>query len=103
MGRKVTQPTLEIGVVGGPLSPACASEPLITLFALPVVSFAQTTFQEKLTVSYVEIPVTVVGRDLRPLRGLTQRNFEVYEEGDKRAIESFDAIDLASSNEGPVP
>ncbi|HKR62726.1 MAG TPA: VWA domain-containing protein [Thermoanaerobaculia bacterium] len=68
------------------------------LAALVLLSsvLAQTAFQEKVTVSYVEVPVNVVGRDGAPVRGLTQANFEVYEDGAKRAIESFDAIDFAS-------
>ena len=46
--------------------------------------------------SVVEVPVTVVARDGNPLRGLTAANFEVIDEGKKRAITSFDAIDFAS-------
>lgn len=57
---------------------------------------AQTAFQEKVTVSYVEVPVTVT-RDGMPVRGLTQANFEILDGGGKRAIESFDAIDFASA------
>jgi VWFA-related protein len=70
--------------------------PFLALLALPVAAFAQATFQEKVTVTYVEIPVTVIGRDGGAVRGLTERNFEVYEDGHKRAIESFDAVDFAS-------
>lgn len=65
------------------------------MFALLLV-LAQTAFQEKVTVSYVEVPVTVVARDGGAVRGLTRANFELYEDGHKRAIESFDAIDFAS-------
>jgi VWFA-related protein len=68
----------------------------LALFALPIATFAQEGFQEKVTVSYVEVPVNVVGRDGGAVRGLTKANFEVYEDGGRRAIESFDAIDFAS-------
>ncbi len=57
---------------------------------------AQAAFQEKVTVSYVEVPVTVVGRDGGAVRGLTSANFEVYEDGQKRPIESFDSVDFTS-------
>ena len=58
--------------------------------------FAQV--KETLTVSVVEVPVTVVGRDGNPIRGLTAANFEVIDEGQKRPISSFDAIDFASKD-----
>jgi VWFA-related protein len=61
--------------------------------------FAQTAFQEKLTVSYVEVPVTVT-REGAPVRGLTKENFEILDGGEKRAIESFEAIDFAGEESG---
>ena len=67
---------------------------LVALLLLPLTAFAQ--FGEKVEVNYLEVPVTVVGRDGAPVRNLTKANFEVYDEGQKRAIESFDAIDFAS-------
>jgi len=57
---------------------------------------AQTVFQEKVTVSYVEIPVTVVGRDGAAVRGLTRANFAIYDDGVNRPIESFDAVDFTT-------
>src|SRR5438552_4829819 len=54
--------------------------------------------KEIITVSVVEVPVTVVGHDGNPIRGLTAANFEVLDEGKKRAITSFDAIDFMSTN-----
>lgn len=65
---------------------------LALVVALP--AFAQ--FQEKVDVNYIEVPVTVVGRDGGSVRGLTQENFEVYDNGQKRTIESFDAIDFTA-------
>ncbi|HVE72674.1 MAG TPA: VWA domain-containing protein [Thermoanaerobaculia bacterium] len=67
---------------------------LLLFAALPL--FAQK-FEEKVTVSYVEVPVTVLGRDGAPIRGLTKENFEVRDNGDRREIESFDAIDFAAA------
>lgn len=69
--------------------------PLLLLLA--PAALAQNAFQEKVTVTYVEVPVTVLGRDNTPVRGLTKENFEVVDDGQKRAIESFDLIDFAAA------
>lgn len=69
--------------------------PLLVL--MPTLAFAQGTFQEKVTVTYVEVPVTVLGRDNAPIRGLTRANFELRDGGEKRDIQSFDAIDFAAT------
>jgi len=69
--------------------------PLLVL--MPTLAFAQRTFQEKVTVTYIEVPVTVLGRDNAPVRGLTRANFEVRDGGVQRMIESFDAIDFAAA------
>jgi VWFA-related protein len=66
---------------------------LLVFAALPL--FAQK-FEEKVTVTYVEVPVTVLGRDGAPVRGLTKANFELRDDGQKREIESFDAVDFAA-------
>ncbi|HEV7922882.1 MAG TPA: VWA domain-containing protein [Thermoanaerobaculia bacterium] len=52
--------------------------------------------KETVTVTLVEVPVTVVDRDGNPVRGLTAANFELTDDGAKRAISAFDAIDFAS-------
>src|SRR5690349_5464884 len=67
---------------------------LLLLLALPVSAFAQK-FEEKVTVTYVEVPVTVLAKDGVPVRGLNKASFEVRDDGEKREIESFDAIDFA--------
>ena len=68
---------------------------LLLIAAWPVAS--QQTFEEKVTVAYVEVPVTVLAKDGAPVRGLTKANFEIRDDGDKRVIESFDAIDFAAA------
>ena len=68
---------------------------LSLLLVLPVLALAQK-FEEKVTISYVEVPVTVLAKDGAPVRGLTKANFEIRDDGDKREIESFDAIDFAA-------
>ena len=67
---------------------------LAAVLAFPL--FAQSTFEEKVTVTFVEVPVTVIGRDGAAVRGLTKANFEIYDDAEKRAIETFDSIDFAS-------
>ncbi|MFP5248119.1 MAG: VWA domain-containing protein, partial [Thermoanaerobaculia bacterium] len=42
-----------------------------------------------------EVPVTVVDRDGNPIRNLTQANFEVWDQGQKREVTYFDVVDLA--------
>lgn len=76
--------------------------PLTFLVALALVgsslsAFAQTPLREEVTVQYVEVPVTVIARDGGPVRGLTKANFEVFDGREKRAIESFEAIDFAAA------
>jgi VWFA-related protein len=73
-----------------PLAPA-----ILLLTLIPLLAVGQT-FEEKVTVSYIEVPVTVL-RDGKPVRGLTKENFAVSDDGGKRVIESFEAVDFASS------
>lgn len=65
---------------------------LLLLIATPVLA----QFGEKVTVAYVEVPVTVLAKDGTPVRGLTRANFEIRDDGEPREIESFDAIDFAA-------
>lgn len=69
---------------------------LLLLAFVAVAAFAQK-FEEKVIVTYIEVPVTVLSRDSKPVRGLTKANFDVTDDGRKRAIESFEAIDFASN------
>ena len=67
---------------------------LIAVLILLSATASAQTFQEKLTVTYIEVPVTVVGKQSVPVRGLTKANFEILEDGEKRTIESFEMIDF---------
>ncbi len=51
---------------------------------------------DTLTVHYVEVPVTVVGSDGKPVRGLTKANFQLFDGRRPVDIASFDAIDFDS-------
>ena len=73
----------------------------LAVLAIPLLAVAQK-FEEKVTVSYVEVPVTVLGKDNAPVRGLTRANFEILDGGQKREIESFDAIDFAAAEGATV-
>ena len=70
---------------------------LFLILAVSLAALAQT-FEEKVTVAYVEVPVTVLGRDGLPVRGLTRANFELRDDGVKRELESFEAIDFAAAD-----
>jgi VWFA-related protein len=47
-------------------------------------------------VQYVEVPVSVVGRDGNPVRGLTKANFELYDGRKRIDVAACDVIDFAS-------
>lgn len=66
---------------------------LLALALAVSVPLSAQQFQEKIDVHYLEVPVTVL-KDNAPVRGLTKANFEVIDDGQKRNIESFEAIDF---------
>ncbi|HJT17635.1 MAG TPA: VWA domain-containing protein [Thermoanaerobaculia bacterium] len=68
---------------------------VIAALAGAVTLLAQ--MKETVNVNVVEVPVTVVDAAGDPVRGLTAANFELYDNGTKRDITGFDAIDFASA------
>src|SRR5437660_12920416 len=58
---------------------------------------------ETVNVHLVEVPVTVVDRDGNPVRGLTQANFEIIDQGKTRENTSFDRVGFASSDMDKPP
>jgi len=68
----------------------------IALLFLLATSAASAQVKETIDVHLVEVPVTVVDRSGNPVRGLTGANFELFDQGTKRAIGNFDAIDFES-------
>jgi VWFA-related protein len=76
---------------------AAGRRELCALTLLFVAATASAQVNESITVSYVEVPVTVVDRSGSPIRGLTKANFEIVDEGKKRAIAGFDMVDFSSS------
>jgi VWFA-related protein len=69
----------------------------LRFFAVAVMgatsAFAQ--MRETVNVNVVEVPVSVVDSSGNPVRGLTAANFEVYDNGKKQTITSFDKADFA--------
>src|SRR5437899_5207644 len=61
-------------------------------------SAAMAQVKETILVNLVEVPVTVVDRAGNPIRGLAEKNFELFDDGKKRAITSFDVVDFAASD-----
>lgn len=56
---------------------------------------ASAQLSETINVHLVEVPVTVVDRSGNPVRRLTAANFEILDQGKRREITNFDAIDFA--------
>jgi VWFA-related protein len=52
------------------------------------------TFEGTSQVVAVEVPVNVIGRDGKPVRGLTAADFEIFDGNESQKISSFEVIDL---------
>src|SRR5947207_1329038 len=67
----------------------------LLLLVAGIVVLAQV--RETVNVNVIEVPVTVVDSSGNPVRGLTKENFELYDQGKKRDITSFDKIDFGTT------
>ena len=67
---------------------------LIPFLLLTTSAFAQV--QQTIEVHLVEVPVTVIDGNGDPVRGLTEKNFAIFDEGKPRRIVSFDVVDFAA-------
>jgi VWFA-related protein len=76
---------------------------LLLLLAPPPRAAAQdvtaTDFGAELSVTVVQVPVRV-HRDGVPVTGLTAADFEVYDEGERRELSSFEVVDLRPAGPG---
>ncbi len=57
---------------------------------------------ESASVTLVEVPVHVVGRDGRPVANLTEADFELLDDGQRQTIAALDVVDLRAA-EAPHP
>jgi VWFA-related protein len=73
---------------------------IVVMFLVALAGVAQVG--EKITVNVIEVPVTVVDRDGNAVRGLTAANFELYDDGVKRPITAFDAVDFAEETASAI-
>lgn len=68
---------------------------LVLLLALPL----NAQYRETVSVSVVEVPVTVVDRSGNPVRGLTKEQFEIFVDGKKVPVTGFETIDMTTIDE----
>ncbi|HEY4572572.1 MAG TPA: VWA domain-containing protein, partial [Thermoanaerobaculia bacterium] len=73
---------------------------LLTLGALP--ARAEQRFSQSTDVTVVEVPVQVL-RDGKPVRGLTAKDFEVYEGHAKQDVTGFETLDLTAAVNPATP
>lgn len=76
---------------------------VINAFALALLggaAMAQT--RERVDVTLVEVPVTVVDRAGNPVRGLTAANFEIFEGRKQRPITNFEMVDVTKVSPEPA-
>ncbi|HUR83097.1 MAG TPA: VWA domain-containing protein [Thermoanaerobaculia bacterium] len=70
----------------------------LCVFVLAVFLAAPATpqnFSESVQVTVIEVPVTVIDRGGKPMRGLTAADFELTDDGRKVPITGFDVMELS--------
>jgi VWFA-related protein len=80
------------------MNPRSLSRRLPVLVLFPALLAAQqkpAPVSETAEAVLVEVPVRVLDREDRPVRGLTAADFELFDDGRRQQILGFDAIDLA--------
>lgn len=74
----------------------------VAIGAAPEPGAETPVFEEASRILSVEVPVTVVGKDGQPVRGLAADDFEIFDEEDRQAISAFDVVDLAPTARDPA-
>lgn len=64
-----------------------------------MIALAQSTVQERASVTVLEIPVNVLGKDGRPVDGLEAKDFELYDDGKKQSLNAVEVVDLSAATE----
>jgi VWFA-related protein len=73
----------------------------LCVLGLAAVTEAQR-LTEEIRVTMVEVPVRVTDRSGAPIRGLTAANFEILDDGERKAIESFEVIEMGEVSSVPL-
>ena len=60
------------------------------------------TFEDSADIVSVPVPVNVVDRDGKPVRGLTADDFEIVDDGDRQQVASFEVFDLTTTTTAPT-
>lgn len=83
---------------------------LVLLLASAAAATAQknaaAVVHEKASATVIEVPVNVIGKDGKPLAGLTAADFELYDNGKKQEISGFEVVNLrrpAADAANPFP
>ena len=69
---------------------------LLCASAAPGEEPASGSFGDKVTVTVVQVPVQVF-KDGEPVRGLTEADFEVFDQGQRRELSYFEVVDLTET------
>ena len=77
--------------------------PLLLPCTLASAQIAEQTFEETSQVVAVEVPVNVVDRDGKPVRGLTAEDFEIFDAGQRQKISGFEVVDLRTREAADGP
>ena len=79
--------------------------PLVTiaavLCALPVLPMLQERQTFRSDVDLVQVDVSVLDKDRRPMRGLTASDFTVFEDGKPRSVVAFVPVEIAQRGTAP--
>ncbi|HEY6138263.1 MAG TPA: VWA domain-containing protein [Thermoanaerobaculia bacterium] len=74
----------------------------VVIAALLFATAALGQVGESITVEVIEVPVYVTAAGGTPIRGLTKEAFSLFVNGKQRAIDYFEAVDLAAASPTPA-
>jgi VWFA-related protein len=80
---------------------AVAGLSALVLVAAAPVGQQPSAVRESAEVVLVEVPVRVLDRQGSPVANLTEKDFELYDDGKRQEIVAFDRIDLAQKGAAP--